>query len=401
MTTDNTAIWPVRNTLQYHTLKGWWGQVGYPTPGPPGMLHGYVRDLQGRPIAGAWVLVSRWDGTTYHTRSETDGRYTLADIPAGSYRPVAGAPGYADTLPTGAWGWATVNSGTATALDVTLPNLLLPPVVPGTALRLDEPKTMDCPAPIAASAIRQEIHFTGGGRPNQPAFYYTPITTTTASRWPVLLVVYPGPVDTWECASLPLSASGYAVVALGPAYSLDLEADVDEIDRVVQFVRAGQFPGSDGSRLAVLGGSYSALLVMRLLERDPQVEAAVLLGPPTNLFDMRRRLEDGTFIPPFGLDKVLIAMGLPDREPLRYWQYSNAYHLRPDLPPLVIMHSRTDEVVPYQQSELLSANLDQVGVPYAAHYFNGASHYLMAPGSDSDTLKIYKITLDFLAEQLK
>jgi hypothetical protein len=48
------------------------------------------------------------------------------------------------------------------------------------------------------------------------------------------------------------------------------------------------------------------------------LQAVVLLGPPVDLFDMRHRQEDGTFIPPFGLDQALVALGLPDRAPLRY-----------------------------------------------------------------------------------
>ncbi len=398
--TDNPAIWPMRHTLQYHTLKWWWGQTGYPIPGPSGGLRGVVRNAQGQPVAGAWVLVSRWNGVAFSTRSSAAGDYYLAGIPAGAYRPVAGAPGYEDTLPGGDWGWVSVAPGADTPLDVTLPDQLPRLVTPAKNLRLGEGQTLTCSTPLPVSAVRQELHFESEGRPNQPGFYYTPITATKASRLPVLLVVYPGPAVSWECASLPLSAAGYAVIALGPAYSLDLEADIDELERVVGLVQAGALPSSNKERLAVMGGSYSALLVMRLLERNPRLEAAVLLGPPTDLFDMRRRLEEGTYIPPFGLDQVLIALGLPDRSPMNYWRYSPAYHLRPDLPPLIIMHSRSDEVVPYQQSELLAANLTAMGVPHEVYFFEGASHYLMAPGSDADTLKIYQLTLDFLSSRL-
>lgn len=82
-TTDNLLIWPYRNTLQYHALTWWWQQVGYPQPGEPGTLRGVVRDEEGRPVGGAWVLVSWWDGTTHSARSETDGRYIMSDLPAG------------------------------------------------------------------------------------------------------------------------------------------------------------------------------------------------------------------------------------------------------------------------------------------------------------------------------
>jgi len=398
-TTDNLSVWPIRNILQYRLLTWWWQQAGYPKPGEPGILRGVVRDEQGQPIAGAWVLVSRWDGTTYSAYSEAQGNYTISNIPADHYRPVAGAPGYDDVLLGGEWGWITVNTGTETVVDVTLPAEPVHMVTPGTNLTFGQPSTVTCSAPIKSSAIRQPFTFDSGGNSNQPAAYYTPLTTTTTTQLPTLLAVYPGPVAAWECASLPLSAANYALVAVGPAYSLELEADIDELERVVNFIRAGEFPGSDGTKLAILGGSYSGLHVQRLLQRNPKVEVAVLLGPPTDLFDMRRRLEDRTFVPPFGLDQAMIALGLPDQEPLRYWRYSGAYHIRPDFPPLVIMHSRTDEVVPFQQSELLSANLKKVGVPHDAYFFDGASHYLLEP--EGDTLEIYRITLEFLAKHLK
>ena len=399
-TTDHLAVWPIRNTLQYHGLTWWWERTGFPTPGTPGVLRGIVRDAQGQPIAGAWVLAARWDGGTHSTRSEADGSYTISDIPAGQYRPVAGAPGY-DNVQVGDWGWVTVNAGAETVVDITLPTQTAATLTPGTNLTLSAAAEVNCPEPVKAAATRRHITFDSDGKANQPAAYYTPITATTTSQLPVLLTVYPGPVAGWECASSPLAAAGYAVVAVGPAYSLELEADVDELERLVNFIRAGQFPGSDGSKLALLGGSYSSLHVQRMLQRNPNYEAAILLGPPTDLFDMRRRLEDHSFIPPFGLNQALIALGLPDRVPMRYWRYSGAYHIRPDFPPIAILHSRTDEVVPFQQSELLSANLAQAGVAHETYFFDGASHYLMAEGGDADTLKIYEITLNFLAKHLK
>ncbi len=400
-TTDHMAIWPIRNTLQHHALTWWWTKVGQPAISETGTLRGTVRDEQDRPIEGAWVLVARWDGTSYSTRSQANGHYTIDGIPAGTYRPVAGAPGYRDVILGGLWGRVRIKAGAETRADAVLPLESARMVAPGQDLALSEPVNLTCTTPLESSATRRQVTFDSGGQPNQLTFFYTPLTATTTSRLPILLAVYPGPADTWECASLPLAAAGYAVLASGPAYSFDLERDIDELARLVAFARAGMFPGSDGTKLAILGGSYSGLHVQRLLQRDQNVQAAVLLGAPTDLFDMRRRLENGTHIPPFGLDQVLIALGLPDREPLPYWRYSGAYHVRPDMPPLAILHSRSDEVVPYQQSELLAANLAQIDARYETHFFDGASHYLLTEEGDADSLTVYHLTLDFLARYLK
>lgn len=399
-TTNNARIWPVRNMLQYYALSTWWGWFGPPVPGDPGALRGAVQNRQGRPVAGAWILASDWNGVTYRARSNAQGRYRLDGLPADTYWPVAGAAGYGDIQAGGVWG-IKIRPGKDTVLDIVLPPEPVRQVEPGQNLALGQPAALTCTRPFQVSATRRQVTFDNAGRPNQPTFYYTPATAPISGTLPVLLAIYPGPADSWECASLPLADAGYAVLAAGPAYSFDLEQDIDELERLLNFVRAGRFPGSDPTRMAILGGSYSSLHVQRLLQRGQNVQAALLLGPPTDLFDMRRRLENGTYVPPFGLDKALRALGFPNRQPLRYWRYSGAYHVRANQPPLAILHSRTDEVVPYQQSELLARNLESAGATFETHFFDGASHYLLAEEGDTDALEIYRITLDFLARHLQ
>ncbi len=398
LVTDHSAIWPVRNTLQYHALKWWWSQAGLPAPGSPGRLAGLISDEQGRPVAGAWVLVARWDGTTYTGRSDENGRYELAGVPAARYTPVTGAPGYRSVTLGGGWG-VTIRPGAETTADARLPAEVPPAVSPGRDLALSEPAELSCQQPLPSTALRQQVSFDSDGRPNQPTFLYQPVAPA-AGPLPILLTIYPGPADTWECASIPLAASGYVVLAMGPAYSFEPENAVDELLRLVAFARAGRFPGGDGDRLGLLGGSYSGLHVLRLLQRDQSFQAAVLLGAPSDLFDMRRRLENGTFIPPFGLDQALVALGLPSREPLRYWRYSGAYHVRPDFPPLSLLHSRTDDIVPVEQTQRLAEHLALAGAPHETHFFDGASHYLLGEGLENDPRLVYELTLDFLARHL-
>src|SRR5262245_12129346 len=128
---NNPTIWAVRNTLQYHLLSYWWSLTGQPEIGEPGTLSGRVLDSQGLPIQGAWVLVSRWDGTTYTARSDTEGDYTLAGVPEGRYRPVAGAPGY-ESVQFGEWfNTVRITAGAETHVDVTLPAAMPQPVPPG------------------------------------------------------------------------------------------------------------------------------------------------------------------------------------------------------------------------------------------------------------------------------
>jgi hypothetical protein len=391
------SIWAVRNTLTYHAGRLLAGQDRIAPPasaGPSARMQGCVRNQEQAAVPDAHILLAAPDGTTFSTRSQADGCYLLDNLPAGRYVPVVGAEGY-DSLALRSWGQPLSLSANSTfQQDIILPPISLPDLQGGRDLRFGEPITRTWDLPVPSVAVEQELRFESAGRPNQLSLLYRPITTT--ERLPLLLAIYPGPADTWWPVSIPLASAGYAVLAVGPSYALDLEPDIDELQRVINFARAGRLPGVDGSRITLLGGSYSSLHVLRILQRDVAFDGAVLLGPPSDLFDMRRRFEEGSIFPPFGLDQALIALGTPDRSPEVYWRYSAAYHLRGDMPPILLMHSMVDEIVPYQQSEILTAALEEAGVQHDTYFFEGMKHYLLATESSEELSKMYDLTLDFL-----
>lgn len=405
LTTNNVQVFPARNTLQYYLLHQWWDVMGYPESSGSGDLAGTLQDELAQPIANAVVLATRWDGTAFHTRTDALGHYSLAEIPGGYYAVVTGANGYRatvlDTLNIRANDPITLSAELeganppAITLDGTLQAENVRPIWQGN----EAGEVLTCDSPIPATATRRTFTI----HPNQEAAYpfylYTPLTATQSTTLPVLLTLYPGPAEGWDCVSLPLAAAGYTVISFGTQHRLDLETDVILLKQLLKFyLRSGAIPNADPSRMVVLGGSYSAIHAQRLLQDEPDLRAGILLGAPTDLFDMRRRFELEGFIPPFNLDQAFRALGFPDREPLRYWQYSAAYHVHAKMPPLLLVHSRADEIVPYPQSTLLAEQLEAVGVPYELHFFDGASHYLLE--GDADALQIYELTLQFLAEQL-
>lgn len=398
-TTDNSAIWPVRNTLVYRATRWWEARAGAPGPGGVGGLRGCVSGEGGVPLPGASVLLAERDGTVHQAAADASGCYQIDGVPAGIYAPIASAPGYDDAA-IRPWGLPLrIGAGDQQKLDITLAPLSLPTVQPGRSLRIGMVETVSWPLPQPSQALRRKLDYDSGGRPNQLTYFYTPVVTETRPL-PTILAVYPGPADSWEGVSIELAASGYAVIAVGPVYALDLEDDVAELQRLVAFARAGALPNADARRMAVLGGSYSSLHVQRLLERDAGFRCVILLGAISDGFDLRRRFEEGSFRPPFGLDQAIIALGAPNTSPERYWRYSARYHLRPDLPPILLMHSRNDEVVPFQQTERLAADLDRLGVAYEAHFFDGMSHYLLADRPSADLTTLYAITTDFLRRRL-
>lgn len=393
-TTQHEMVWPVRNTLTYHALTGWWSWMGQPHTGQStGTMQGTVYDEQGQPLAGAWVLLSTWDGRTFSDLSGPAGAYHITEVPSGWYRPIAAAPGYGNR-----WLEAVeIRSQAETGVDVELSPETISAVSPGRNLTVGRSKPLSCRQPIPKTARRQTVYFESEGHPNQLTLLYTPEQATLTSTFPVLLTIYPGPADSWECASIPLAAAGYTVIAVGPAYSFDVEGQLDELERILNFVQAGDLPQADPDQIGLLGGSFSSIHVQRLIQRRQDVQAAVLLGPPTDMFDMRRRFENGSISPPFGLDQVMLAAGLPHQDTMRYWQYSGVYHARPDYPPLALLHSRSDAVIPFQQTELLADSLDKVGAPYEIHLFEGAGHYLLS----DDGIEVYRIVVDFLERQFE
>ncbi len=396
-TTDSPRVWPYRNTLLYFLQKRLGGLQ--PVLGSSGELRGVVRSVWGRPVEGATVLVSAPDGTAYSAESDAQGRYRIADVPSGSYIPVAAAPGFEDLVLRTVLG-IRVAPGQATDLELTLRPRQPVDIAPARDVRLSEAQVWEIQKPLPGRALRRELTFRVDGRSNQLTLYYTPDDGQT-TLLPTLLAVYPGPADQWESVSLPLAQAGYAVVAVGPAYALDLEPDIDDLQRVVQQIRKGILPRADADRLGALGGSYSGLHVMRLAVREPDaLRAALLLGPPTDMFELRRQFEAGTFFPPFGLDQALIALGLPSREPERYWQYSARYHAR-DIPmPVMLIHSKEDEVVPFTQSQLLADELTRLGKPHELHILEGMGHYLLATERTPAIDDLFQTTINFFAEHL-
>ncbi len=401
LSTNHVQVFPVRNTLQYYLLHQWWRVMGYPDSTGEGILTGVVSTENDLPMANAVVLATRWDGTAFHTRTDAEGKYALPTLPGGYYAVVAGAKGYKpmvmDTL--------NIRSNDPITLSVTLdPALPQQPGAEGGSLPAlfwqgaQEGEDLTCEKPLPATANRRAFTIRADQNPAYPFYLYTPITATESSTLPVLLTLYPGPAEGWDCVSLPLAQAGYAVISFGTQHRLDLEEDVELLKALLPYLRQGKIPNTDPTRMVVLGGSYSAFHAQRLLQDESDFQAGILLGAPTDLFDMRRRFEQEGFVPPYGLDQAFRALGFPDREPLRYWQYSAAYQVHAAMPPLLLVHSRADEIVPYPQSTLLAEQLDAVGVPYELHFFDGASHYLLE--GDSDALQIYELTLRFLAEHL-
>jgi dipeptidyl aminopeptidase/acylaminoacyl peptidase len=84
-------------------------------------------------------------------------------------------------------------------------------------------------------------------------------------------------------------------------------------------------------------------------------------------------------------------------------QASPITHVTPDDPPFLLIHGDRDELVPYEQSQLMYERLVQRKVPAQLVIVKNASHSFVAPDQDTTptVAEVNQIILDFLAKYLK
>ncbi len=404
------ALWPVRNVIAHDVAGILTAVVPVDTQAAgTGSLRGTVHDDGGRPVPGATVLVAMPDGSVTEARTLADGTWTLTGVPVGRHPVWIGAPGFApvtminraDAGLTGrvrAWfePGIDVTSGMAdagTSVDVVLtpePPPIPVPDTPETVMDATE-ITRSCERPVPSTARRSDVTIPRMGVPSGEIFRYRADVNTDTShpdgRRP-LLVVYPGPASQWECASLPLAWAGFEVIAYGPPYTFAIEREIRILRLLLASIGmsdpAGRSAGSRSvrSRPAILAGSYSAIHALRVVQdtHPGTIGAVVLMGPPVDLLDLRHRLETGDYRPPFGLDRALIALGMPDREVARHARYSARLHVTALHPPSLVIHSRSDDVVPVAQGEAYLSTLRDAGVAAEGMILDGGGHYLLSTG---------------------
>ncbi|MSQ44075.1 MAG: hypothetical protein EXR45_07715 [Chloroflexi bacterium] len=419
------ALWPVRNIMAHDV-------AGILTAVVPvriqavgtGSLRGTVHDDGGRPVPGATLLVAMPDGSVIEARTLADGTWTLTGIPVGRHPVWIGAPGFAtvtmfnraDAGITGhlrAWfePGIEVTSGMAdarTSVNVVLAPETPPipvPDTPETVMDATE-ATLSCERPVASTARRSDVTIPRMGVPSGEIFRYRADDNADTSHPVVrrpLLVVYPGPASQWDCASIPLASAGFEVIAYGPPYTFAIEREI----RILRLLLAslgmsdradrGAESRSVQSRPAILAGSYSAIHALRVVQDTGPgiIGAVVLMGPPVDLLDLRHRLETGDYRPPFGLERALIALGVPDREVARHARYSARLHVTATHPPTLVIHSRSDDVVPVAQGEAYLSALRDAGVDAEGMILDGGGHYLLSTGG-GEAAAILSRTVSFL-----
>lgn len=398
------TITALRNTVHYRVVQG----LGGPEvrlDEPPGILSGTVRDAEGAPVAGATVLVASPLGHTYTSLSGSDGTYRLDGVPPGRYLPVAGKRGYDDVLPQTCLAGlcnkhtVAVRPGAETRTrDLILHATKPPDIVVDDSLIFSPTVEVEVSAPLPGKALRTHFSFERAGLAVNDCYLYEP--AEGAGPFPLLFLVLPGPVLSWEIAQVPFAGAGYSVLVCYPLRGIDLDEDAADLLSALEYVRRGRVPSrADPERLGVIGASFSSLHVYRLLGLTDVADVALVLGGMADGFSFRHDVETGSAQtrPPF--DQVLVALGYPNSSPELYFKYSIRYHLE-GLPPLCLLHGMADELSPFSQSVELAGELERRGMPYEFYGYEGLSHYFATTADNATTQQMFQDSLDCLGRQL-
>jgi len=230
--------------------------------------------------------------------------------------------------------------------------------------------------------------------------------------WPVLAYVHGGSWmhgDKSEAIMLAdrMTSQGYLVVSIN--YRLYPEGRfpnmIEDVKCAIRSLRAhaDQY-NLDPNRVAAIGPSAGGHLVSLLgtsdisagwdigeyLDQSSRVQAVIAMAPVTDLTrnfpnaDIEAMRGVG-----FGEDNIVIA--------------SPITHVTSDDPPFLLIHGHRDEVVPYEQSQLMYNRLVQTNVPAQFVTVKNAGHSLTAPdGTATPTFdEMNQIIIDFLEKYLK
>lgn len=190
---------------------------------------------------------------------------------------------------------------------------------------------------------------------------------------PLMVTIRPADYDPFLQAGFTVFA---VVTSSQPRYVVrDQMADVQ---RAARFIRhnAARF-GIHPRRLGVMGSSSGGQLTLSLAtqggpgpadDRDPveredsRVQAAVCFFPPTDFLNYGAAGVDGLgagplapLAPAFGAQ----GLSLAERQTLGR-TLSPLYHITPHLPPVLIIHGDSDDVVPLEQSQRFLERARQV-----------------------------------------
>jgi acetyl esterase/lipase len=255
--------------------------------------------------------------------------------------------------------------------------------------------------PEGTKALRNLAYVTNGHERQKLDLFIPPGATNPL---PLIIWVHGG---AWlggskdQCPALPYLQKGYAVASINYRLSQHaiFPAQIEDCKAAVRWLRAnGKEYNLDPNRFAAWGASAGGHLVALLgtagdakkfdvganLDVSSRVQAVVDFFGPTDLTRMAKDSLPGSRIDhdaPDAPEAKLI--GGPVQENKEKAATANPItYVAKDNPPFLIMHGNKDDIVPYQQSELLRDALQKAGVPVTFKIIEGAGHGFGGPDID-------------------
>ena len=195
-----------------------------------------------------------------------------------------------------------------------------------------------------------------------------------------------------EIYAVPLAAAGYTVFGINHRASPRFRhpAHLEDAQRAVRFVRhhADEF-GIDPERIGGMGGSSGGHLVSMLGVLDgggagedaspvnresAKVQVVVARAAPTDLTLSSPR----NVHPLFGFRRAPRTDSVEHR---RFVAASPVTHVTADDPPVLLIHGDADDVVSYENAEVMKAALEKTSVPVDLLRIPGAGHGPTFPGA--------------------
>lgn len=263
------------------------------------------------------------------------------------------------------------------------------------------------------TVLRNLEYIPSGGERNRLDLYLPSNGTNLA---PVIVWVHGG---AWlsgskdECPARRFVGRGYAVASINYRLSHQavFPAQIEDCKAAVRWLRAHATEHQlDQERFAAWGASAGGHLVALLgatgdtnlfdkgenLDQSSRVQAVVDWFGPTDFTQM------STYSPtnsPFDHDapdspESLLIGGAIQRNKRKAAAANPVTYVSKADPPFLIMHGNRDNLVPYQQSELLRDALQSAGVPVTLKIIEGAGHGFGGP-------EVYRTVEEFLDAQLK
>jgi acetyl esterase/lipase len=271
----------------------------------------------------------------------------------------------------GSWAAATVAlllAGAPVLADG--PERALPP---GITVERDVVYARAAERPLTLDVYRPE-HAAG---PSPVLLFFHGGGWVMGSKHDALPEVYAGPAyggDRRWPSMLPYLERGLAVVSLD--YRLAAEATapaaVEDCRRGLEWIATrGAEHGLDAARVVTIGASAGGHLALMVAFGPGHVLGAIDLYGITDVAPL--------LAPPTERSWATEWIGSAPGREARARSVSPLSLVRPGLPPVLIVHSDVDDVVPYAQAERLAHALEAAGVQVELITFPGAAHGFFTP----------------------